>query len=186
MTDHDEQLPPLGSGSMNVPYESNPEPYDTELQGNLSGGVVVIGATIEVDGVWRPALIFRFAIPDGSGFYPDMALVAQDDELKDLPDLAGSAAADAIAEAHKRRPGPTMTATDCPHSNVAPGERCPRCRNADEVGRPVGGGPRAATTIVARHNSNCPGCGRLIIAHQDRTGLLDDDWCCQSCVEGAT
>lgn len=78
-----------------------------------------------------------------------------------------------------------MTAPACPHPNVAEGERCPRCRNADAVGRPVGGGPRAATTVVAKRNSNCPRCGRLIIAHQDRTGKLGDDWCCQPCVEGA-
>jgi hypothetical protein len=52
-------LPPLGDGGMDMPYEANPD---------------VAHITEAIDGHTYPALLFRFALPDGQ-FLPAVTLV---------------------------------------------------------------------------------------------------------------
>lgn len=45
-----------------------------------------------------PALVYRFAKPDGTGFYPPMVLVVDEDQMAKLAKLVASAAAAAIRD----------------------------------------------------------------------------------------
>lgn len=38
--------------------------------------------------------------------------------------------------------------------------------------------------IAARFDTTCPSCEESIY-EGDRIGLLDDEWCCEACVEAA-
>ncbi len=91
-------LPPLGDGGMDLPYEANPEKVDIHEGMVTSGGVVVAAAMTEVDGHNYPALLFRFALPHGE-FLPPVLLVAMPDQLKALVPLVQSAVAGAIKAA---------------------------------------------------------------------------------------
>lgn len=69
----------------------------------LSGGVRVFGASVQTPPGPVPAVVFKFACPDGSGFYPPMLLVAKPEELRQLAALVDQAAAAALVAAHAER-----------------------------------------------------------------------------------
>lgn len=100
-----DDLPPLGDSGINLPYESNPEPVETEIRALQCGGLVVLAATTEVrgSGVY-PAVIFRFVTPDGK-FAPDIMLTASPAELKALVPLLEKTVAGAVKGAHRARGG---------------------------------------------------------------------------------
>lgn len=66
------------------------EPTSGELQDehvHYSGGVVVMPSTVNVpEAGIKPALVFRFATPDGD-FYPAIVLVTDDDQMAKLRPL---------------------------------------------------------------------------------------------------
>ncbi len=90
--------PPLGDGGMDLPYEDNPEVARIHEGMITSGGVVVAGATTEVDGHTYPALLFRFALPHGE-FAPPVLLVTMPDQLRALVPLVQNAVAGAVKAA---------------------------------------------------------------------------------------
>lgn len=61
-----------------------------------------MAATVPIDGQKTPALVFRFANPDGSGFYNPMVLVCHADELRDLKPLITKAVDRALEAARGR------------------------------------------------------------------------------------
>lgn len=66
----------------------------------LSGGVVVMVAALPVpDQGTLPALVFRFAKADGTGFYPPIVLVVDEDQMTKTAQLTASAVAAAIQAA---------------------------------------------------------------------------------------
>ena len=93
-------LPPLGDGGMDMPYEENPEVAHIHEAMVTAGGLVVAGATTEVDGHTYPALLFRFALPHGE-FAPPVLLVCMPGQLTALVPLVQKAVVSAIREARK-------------------------------------------------------------------------------------
>ena len=78
--------------SMDLPFEpSSGILHDEHV--HYSGGLVVMAATIDVPEVGlKPAVVFRFATPEG-GFYPPVVLVADDAQLAKLRPLIHQAIA---------------------------------------------------------------------------------------------
>lgn len=63
----------------------------------VSGGLVIMAAAVPVPRHGTmPALVYRFAKPDGSGFYPPMVLVVDTDQMHKTAQLTASAVAAAI------------------------------------------------------------------------------------------
>jgi hypothetical protein len=91
-------LPPLGDGGMDMPYEANPDVAHITEAMVLAGGVVVAAATVPVDGHTYPALLFRFALPDGE-FLPAVTLVCMPAQLEALIPLVQEAVAGAVKAA---------------------------------------------------------------------------------------
>jgi hypothetical protein len=88
-----------GSGDMNLPYEPS-SGHLTDNEGDIASGVVVMAAVVNVPEAGpMPALVFRFARPDGSGFYPVTCLVCEGEDLAALPSLVTAAVAGAIKAA---------------------------------------------------------------------------------------
>lgn len=87
--------------SMDLPFEEGPRGVEMDLdRAIVSGGVVVIAATLPVPGMGtKPAIVFRFANPDGSGFYDPMVLVCDDDQLAKTVDVIAKATTAAIRRA---------------------------------------------------------------------------------------
>lgn len=89
-------------GDLNLPFEHNPSPFESTLghDASLSGGVVVLAIAAPIEGGGTmPGLVFRFAKPDGSGFYPDTALVCPAADLDGIVELVRHATAAAIRAA---------------------------------------------------------------------------------------
>ena len=73
--------------SMDLPYEPGGEGPMFDDHVHFSGGVVVSAAVIDVPEIGpKPALVFRFAMPEG-GFYPPVVLVQDDDQIANLRPL---------------------------------------------------------------------------------------------------
>lgn len=101
----------MSRGDLGLPFEPIPGggfglPPDPEtlLSGGVSVGALVLGTDPNAAGVPQgerlPAVLFRFARPDGSGFHPPVILAC--DRLEDLaalPDLVRAAVDAAIAAA---------------------------------------------------------------------------------------
>lgn len=88
------------SNDLDLPFESQPNTPADVSDGHLAGGLVVIAALVDVpDRGKMPALVYRFAIPDGSGFYPPMTLIVDEDQMAKLAQLTASATAAAIKAA---------------------------------------------------------------------------------------
>lgn len=69
---------------------------------HIASGVAIMAALLPVpDAGVKPALVYRFANPDGSGFYPPMVLVTDDDQMAKLGPLTEAAAATAIEQASR-------------------------------------------------------------------------------------
>jgi hypothetical protein len=83
---------PLGA-SMDVPFEPSPPGHLLDTTVQWSGGVVVMASTVDVPehGV-KPALVWRFAKPDGT-FYPAITLVMDDAQMAKLRPLVMEAIA---------------------------------------------------------------------------------------------
>ncbi len=88
------------AGDLNVPFEEqDTTPLDLS-DAQLSGGVVVMGAFLPApDGGTLPCLVFRYARPDGSGFWPPIGLAG--DNVAHLTALPGRVT-DAVRAAGSR------------------------------------------------------------------------------------
>jgi hypothetical protein len=68
----------------------------------LAGGLVIMAAALPVPEQGKlPALVYRFAKPNGSGFYPPIVLVVDEDQMLKTAQLTASAVAAAIQAATK-------------------------------------------------------------------------------------
>lgn len=88
--------------SMNLPFEEQDlTPLDLGLTTpQMSGGVVVMGAVLGEHPNTFPALVFRFARHDGTGFYPPIVLGCGDvRDLERMPDLVRDAVHAAVRRA---------------------------------------------------------------------------------------
>lgn len=96
-------MPDLGN-SMDVPFEADDSGgHLLDEHVHYSGGLAVMAAKIDVPEVGlKPALVFRFARPEGE-FYPAIVLVADDDQLAKLRPLIQ----EAIATARRAAKGVT-------------------------------------------------------------------------------
>ena len=85
---------------LNLPFaEQSTTPIDLS-DAQLSGGVVVMGAVVPAGGRMLPCVVFRFARPDGSGFWPPIVLACDRvADLEQLPKLAGDAVRAAVSRA---------------------------------------------------------------------------------------
>ena len=82
--------------SMEMPYESGGQGPMLDDHVHFSSGVVVMGAKVDMPEIGpKPALVFRFAIPNGSGFYPPVCLVLDDDQMAKTRPLINAAIHDA-------------------------------------------------------------------------------------------
>lgn len=90
------------SRELDVPFEPQ-QPTEMDLSdGVLAGGLVVMAAAIPVTGAGTiPALVFRFAKPDGTGFYPPIVLTVDEDQMAKTAQLVASASAAAIRAASR-------------------------------------------------------------------------------------
>lgn len=97
-------MTPLNDGSLDLPYESQAE---TPLTDHflVSGGVVTMAATVDVGGTAQPAVVFRFAAADGSGFAPPVMLCVTDQQLHELGVQVTKACRDAVRAARAKRKG---------------------------------------------------------------------------------
>lgn len=78
---------------MDLPFEAHPPvPMLDTGDTQLSAGVVVMAAHVDLPGLGRlPALVFRFAKADGTGFYPPLMLVNDAETLAKLTPLVAAA-----------------------------------------------------------------------------------------------
>lgn len=90
------------AGDLNLPFEEQDETRLDLSDALLSGGVVVMGATIpDGNGRLYPAVVFRFARHDGTGFHPPVVLACDNPaHLHAMPELV-----DAAVHAALRRAG---------------------------------------------------------------------------------
>jgi len=89
----------LGDGGLDLPFDGQ-DPTELTDGFLLSGGVVVMAALVPVDGKDEPALVFRFARPDGE-FYPPVLLVVSDEQMSGLIPLVTKAVRAAVVHARK-------------------------------------------------------------------------------------
>jgi hypothetical protein len=89
------------SGDLDVPFEQGPSGQTVDLSdGRIASGLVVMAAMLPLpDRGTMPCLVYRFAVPDGSGFYPPMLLAVDEDQMLKLAQLTASASAAAIKAA---------------------------------------------------------------------------------------
>ena len=88
------------ANDLDLPFERSPK-HELDLSdAEFAGGLVIAAAAVDVDGQGKmPALVYRFAMPDGSGFYNPRVLVVDEDQLTKLAQLTASATAAAIGAA---------------------------------------------------------------------------------------
>lgn len=92
---------------MDLPFEPSPVGELADQHVHFSGGVVVMASVVAVPEAGpKPALVFRFATPEG-GFYAPIALVCDDDQLAKLRPLILKAVHTARQEAKARATGGT-------------------------------------------------------------------------------
>jgi hypothetical protein len=72
-----------GDNNLDLPFEkAAPGTEITAPDALIAGGIVIMATVVNVPGVGpMPGLLFRFAKPDGSGFYPPTHLIASDDQI---------------------------------------------------------------------------------------------------------
>lgn len=82
---------------LDLPFEGQ-EPTETDLgHGHTSGGVVILAAVMDLGEAGKmPTLVYRFAKPDGTGFYPPISLVIKADQAEKLVELTRSAVTRAV------------------------------------------------------------------------------------------
>jgi hypothetical protein len=82
--------------SLDVPFEEGPRGQTLDLSdAHLSGGLVVLAASVPIGDERKPALVFRFTTPHGE-FYPPMLLVLDETQARKTPDLITNAVHAAI------------------------------------------------------------------------------------------
>jgi hypothetical protein len=88
------------SNDLDLPFEQSPK-FEVDLSdADFAGGLVIAAAAVDVRGQGKlPALVYRFAMADGSGFYKPRVLVVDEDQLTKLAQLTASATAAAIGAA---------------------------------------------------------------------------------------
>lgn len=80
------------NGDLDLPFELNPPGAELDLSdGLVAGGVVVLAATLTGPTGKMPGIVFRFANPDGSGFYPPITLILEEHRLLDVKLLVAKA-----------------------------------------------------------------------------------------------
>lgn len=95
-------MPKLGN-DLDVPYEEGPPDQWADLTDlQLSGGLVVMGAVLPVQGDPKPVVLFKFARAEG-GFYPPVALIMDDDQVGKLTALVSDAVSSARRAARKAK-----------------------------------------------------------------------------------
>jgi hypothetical protein len=84
--------------SLDRPFERAQAGQTVDLTDALvSGGLVIMAIACDVQGRGLTAgLLFKFARPDGTGFYPPVALLTADDQLRQLATLVDTASAAAV------------------------------------------------------------------------------------------
>ena len=88
----------LGDDGVDLPFERQ-QPTDLVDEFLLSGGVVCAAATVPVPEIGiRPALMFRFAKADGTGFHHPILLLLEADQAESLVRLVRDSV-DAACEA---------------------------------------------------------------------------------------
>lgn len=88
------------NNDLDLPFEPQKRTNLDISDGHIASGAVVMAGTIDVPDHGRmPAVLYRFANPDGSGFYPPIALVAEPDQLLNLIKLTRAAVLAAVGEA---------------------------------------------------------------------------------------
>lgn len=79
------------NNDLDVPFEPQKR-TDIDMHGHIASGAVILAGTVDVPDHGRmPALVYRFANPDGSGFYPPITLVAEPAQLLNLIKLTRAA-----------------------------------------------------------------------------------------------
>jgi hypothetical protein len=83
----------VGNHNLDLPFEEGGAGPLHDDHVHFSGGLVVMASTVDVPSVGRkPALVFRFARPDGV-FMPTICLVADDDQIAKIRPLINEAIA---------------------------------------------------------------------------------------------
>ena len=83
---------------LNLPFEPT-DPFQINEPLTFSGGVVVAAMFLEINGHKHPAVMFRFARHDGTGFHPPMVLACDSvADLRALPALVEQAVTHAIEQ----------------------------------------------------------------------------------------
>lgn len=87
--------------SIDLPYEDNPPGQTVPLDdARIASGVVIAAAVMPVPGRGpMPCLVYRFATPNGSGFYPPIALVVNDQQMRALAQLTAETTTAAVKAA---------------------------------------------------------------------------------------
>jgi hypothetical protein len=89
-----------GRDDLDMPFEEQAAtPMPDEHQHIASGLVIMAGVVPVPDHGPMPCRVYRFAIPDGSGFYPPIVLVVDADQMAKLAQLTAAASATAIQSA---------------------------------------------------------------------------------------
>jgi hypothetical protein len=96
-----------GTNDLDLPFEEGPPGQTMPLgDGHIAAGMVVIAGVVPVgDRGLMPCLIYRFANPDGSGFYPEMVLIVDDEQMLKLAQLIVAASTAAVRGAAAGRRG---------------------------------------------------------------------------------
>lgn len=92
---------PLGENSLDLPFEKVPTGQTVDASDALiASGLVVLAVVVPVPEVGpMPGLMFRFANPDGSGFFPPMILCVDEDQMVKTAAMVSKATAAAIGAA---------------------------------------------------------------------------------------
>lgn len=93
-------MTPTDPDSLDMPFERQPATTVDLGHAHFASGLVILAASVPIpDKGSMPALVYRFANPDGSGFYPPVVLVVEEDQMVKLAQRVASATAAAIASA---------------------------------------------------------------------------------------
>jgi hypothetical protein len=96
---------PSFGGELDLPFEEGPPGQTMPFgDGTFASGLVLLAGTIPVPDVGVMAcLIYRFANPDGSGFYPPIVLVVDDQQMAGITQLTAAASDAAVRTARQQR-----------------------------------------------------------------------------------
>mgnify|MGYP001585782393 CR=1 FL=1 len=85
---------------LNFGFQDNPDGvFHTTIETQMAGGLVVMAATMDSPIGKVPALVFKFAKPDGITFFDDMTLVLDKTAMLNTGSLVQRAATTAVKAA---------------------------------------------------------------------------------------